>query len=76
LSPRLKKLAGFTVFLPALVLYFFGAAALGELAPDVQILKAGYFLVAGVAWALPAKYLMQWMEGAPRKTRPQGLSEG
>ena len=70
-TPRLKKLVGFAAFLPALVLYFFGAAALGELVPNVQLLKAAYFLVAGVAWALPAKYLMQWMEAGPGQARPK-----
>ena len=30
---RIKKLIGFTLFLPALIVYFFAAAALGELVP-------------------------------------------
>lgn len=76
MPPRIRKLVGFAVFLPTLVLYFFAAAALGERVPDVQLLKAGYFLIAGIAWALPAKYLMQWMEGAPRKARPKDPSQG
>lgn len=67
MSPRLKKLIGFAIFLPGLVLYFFAAAALGERVPDIQILKAGYFLVAGVAWAFPAKFLMQWMNAEPNR---------
>ena len=67
MSPRIKKLIGFLAFLPALILYFFAAAALGERVPDNQLLKVLYFLVAGVAWALPAAYLMKWMEAEPRK---------
>ncbi|WDI30887.1 DUF2842 domain-containing protein [Hyphococcus flavus] len=66
MSPRIKKLLGFFLFLPCLILYFFAAAALGERVPDFQLLKAAYFLVAGVAWALPAKYLMQWMDAEPK----------
>ncbi|WP_428409543.1 DUF2842 domain-containing protein [Hyphococcus sp.] len=69
MSPRLKKLIGFLLFLPALILYFFAAAALGELVPNVQILKAAYFLLAGIAWAFPARYLMQWMEREPSKSK-------
>lgn len=69
MSPRLKKLIGFAAFLPALVLYFFGAAALGELVPNFQLLKALYFLIAGVAWAFPARYLMKWMEAEPAKKK-------
>ena len=73
MSPRYKKLIGFAVFLPALMLYFFGAAALGELVPKFQLLKAAYFLIAGVAWAFPAHYLMKWMEAEPRrKDGPKG----
>ncbi|WP_425408952.1 DUF2842 domain-containing protein [Hyphococcus sp.] len=67
MRPRSKKLIGFALFLPALILYFFAAAALGERVPDNQFLKAAYFLVAGVAWAFPAKFLMQWMDAEPRR---------
>ncbi|PQA85524.1 DUF2842 domain-containing protein [Hyphococcus luteus] len=69
MSPRIKKLIGFLAFLPALMLYFFAAAALGEYVPNNQLLKALYFLVAGVAWAFPARYAMQWMEAEPRKKK-------
>ncbi len=71
MSPRIKKLIGFLLFLPALMLYFFAAAALGELVPNIQLLKAAYFLVAGIAWAFPARYLMVWMERDPNE--PKGL---
>lgn len=67
MPPRIKKLIGFSLFLPALIVYFFAAAALGERVPDIQLLKAAYFLVAGVAWALPAKFLMQWMNAEPNR---------
>ncbi len=65
MRPRTKKLIGFSAFLPALILYFFAAAALGELVPNHQLLKAAYYLTAGIAWAFPARFLMQWMEAAP-----------
>lgn len=66
MNPRIKKLIGFAVFLPVLTLYFFAAAALGEQVPNNQLLKAGYYLIAGVAWAFPAKYLILWMNADPR----------
>jgi hypothetical protein len=66
MSPRIKKLIGFAVFLPAFAAYCFLAAGLSEFAPDHPLLKAGYFLIAGVAWAFPAKFLMQWMNRPPR----------
>ena len=71
MSPRIKKLIGFALFLPALMLYFFAAAALGELVPNIQLLKAAYYLVAGIAWAFPARFLMVWMERDP--SQPRGL---
>ncbi|MEO1135845.1 MAG: DUF2842 domain-containing protein [Pseudomonadota bacterium] len=71
MSPRVKKFIGFAVFLPALGLYFFAAAALSELIPNNQLLKAPYFLVAGIAWAFPARYLMQWMESHPKGDAPK-----
>ena len=70
MSPRLKKLIGFAAFLPALVLYFFAAAALGEMVPNHQLLKAGYYLIAGIAWAFPARFAMVWMEADPAKKPP------
>ena len=71
MSPRIKKLIGFAAFLPALVLYFFAAAALGELVPNHQLLKAAYFLVAGIAWAFPARIVMVWMESDQSKPAPE-----
>ena len=60
MSPRLKKIIALIVLLPCLVVYFFAAAALGERVPDVQILKVPYYLVAGIAWAFPVRYLIIW----------------
>jgi hypothetical protein len=72
MSPRIKKLIGFAAFLPALVVYFFAAAALGELVPNNQLLKAGYYLIAGIAWAFPARFAMVWMETEPQKPQRKG----
>ena len=49
----------------ALVLYFFAAAALGEHVPNIQLLKAAYFLFAGVAWAWPGVHFVRWMQAEP-----------
>jgi len=69
MAPRIKKLIGFAVFLPALVIYFFAAATLSEAVPNHQLVKALYFLAAGVIWAFPARYLLQWMNNDPRAAR-------
>lgn len=68
MSPRIKKLIGFAALLPAIALYFFAAAALGELVPSNQLLKVAYYLVAGIAWAAPAGLFIRWMERDPKAT--------
>jgi len=70
MSPRYKKLVGFMAFLPALALYFFAAAALGERVPDFQALKVVYYFIAGIAWAFPTKYLLTWMNAEPANKPP------
>ena len=70
MSPRYKKLVGFLLFLPALALYFFAAAALGERVPNVQALKVVYYLIAGIAWAFPTKYLLTRMNAEPVNKAP------
>ena len=67
MSPRYKKLIGLALLLPALVAYFFAAAALGEFVPDTQLLKLPYFIVAGVAWAFPTVFFIRWMERDKRR---------
>ncbi|WP_411817979.1 DUF2842 domain-containing protein [Hyphococcus sp. DH-69] len=66
MQPRVKKLIGFALFLPALALYFFAAAALGERIPFNQLLLVPYYIIAGVAWAFPTKYLLRWMNSPPK----------
>ncbi|MHA7870819.1 MAG: DUF2842 domain-containing protein [Hyphococcus sp.] len=67
MTPRVKKLIGFALFLPAVTAYFFAAAALGERVPDIQLLKVVYYLAAGIAWAFPTKRLLVWMNAEPGK---------
>ena len=67
---RLKKLLGFAVLFPAMILYFFAAAAMGEKVPEITLLQALYYLIAGIAWAYPAKFLFQWMNAEPNIAPP------
>lgn len=60
MPPRLKKLIALFVLLPWLLVYFFAAAALGERVPDLQILKVFYYVVAGLAWAYPVRFVIIW----------------
>ena len=65
MKPRFKKLIGFAFLMPMVILYFFAAAALGERLPDNQLIKAVYYLIAGIIWAFPTKFLMVWMNSEP-----------
>ncbi|MEM9168789.1 MAG: DUF2842 domain-containing protein [Pseudomonadota bacterium] len=61
MSPRIKKLIGTAVLLPVIVIYALGAMLLADFVPTFWVFQLVYFLVAGVAWAFPLKYLMKWM---------------
>lgn len=66
MQPRIKKLIALIIMLPALVIYFFAAAALGELVPNNQALKVIYYVFAGILWAWPVRSLIMWAN-APKQ---------
>jgi len=66
MSPRYKKLLGLFILLPGIFFYLLAAAALSERVPDFWLIKLVYFIVAGIIWAFPVKYLIQWMNAEPR----------
>jgi hypothetical protein len=60
---RTRKLVGAVVLLLFLVIYAVAVASIGaghitEASPLLQLL---YFVVAGLAWVLPAGLLLRWM---------------
>ncbi len=65
MPPRLRKLIGIGALLPGLTLYLVAAAAIGERVPDHALLKLLYYAVAGLAWVMPVRGLMRWMNGRP-----------
>jgi len=67
MPPRLKKLIGIFILLPYLIIYAFAAAALGEQVPEFWLFKLLYFMIAGIIWVFPIKYLMLWMNREPHK---------
>ena len=62
MPPRVKKLVGLFILLPGIGAYLLAAMLIADRLPDFWFLKLLYFIVAGVAWAIPAHYLMRWME--------------
>lgn len=67
MSPRIKKLAGLFVLLPGLVLYVGGAVTLADHVPKFWLAQMIYFIVAGIAWAIPTIPFIRWMEKEPKK---------
>ncbi|RZO68398.1 MAG: DUF2842 domain-containing protein [Parvularculaceae bacterium] len=75
MTPRLKKLVGLLIWLPYVFIYLFAAAAIGDHVPPHWALKLLYFALAGVIWVFPLKYLMNWMNAAPKVQTKSKASE-
>lgn len=63
LSQRTRKLIGTFLLLIFLVFYSLLIMTIGVSGhvPDQWAVEALFYLVAGIAWAFPAKYLITWM---------------
>ena len=69
-QPSTRKLAGIAIILFIIVLW---AAFVASLAPLVGrwpvIAQAPYYLVVGVAWIIPLKPLVRWIQTGSFRTR-------
>ncbi len=61
MKPRVKKLIGLIVLLPGLLIYFGAVVTLADRLPDFWLARLIYFMVTGLAWALPVIPLLSWM---------------
>lgn len=62
MSPRLKKLIGLLLLLPALLVYFGAVVTLADKLPSHWLVKLIYFVFAGLFWAIPMIPFLRWME--------------
>ncbi len=46
-----------------IIVYIAGVITLADVWPDQWAVRAGYFLVTGLAWVLPVRWLMLWSVG-------------
>lgn len=67
MPPRIKKLVGLFILLPGIGVYVIAAMLLAERVPDFWLLKLFYFILAGIAWSIPAHFLIRWMEKEPSR---------
>jgi uncharacterized protein DUF2842 len=63
MQQRQRKLIGTVILLAILAVYAllivaFSAGRIMDAAPAAQVL---YFMIAGLAWVLPAGFLIRWM---------------
>ncbi|TNE61878.1 MAG: DUF2842 domain-containing protein [Alphaproteobacteria bacterium] len=60
--PSVRSYVGMLILIVGLTLYAFAAAALGDLLIGWPILvQTLYYLVAGIVWIFPVKYLFGWI---------------
>ena len=64
MTVRRRKLIGTMVLLLFIALYAWAAAAIGagRIALAPRLAQFAYFLVAGLAWTVPAGLLIRWMQ--------------
>jgi hypothetical protein len=66
---RLKKFIG-TVLLVALVVIYAlvaSAIAVGRLSTAGTAVELAFFILSGLAWILPAMWIIRWMVREPRR---------
>lgn len=67
MGARTRKLVGTVILLIVLIIYSLAVmrAAVAVLPDSGKIVELIFYAVAGVAWVLPAGYLIKWMYAAP-----------
>lgn len=75
MNPRHKKLIGLFILLPGLLLYVGAVVSLADLVPAFWLARLGYFVVTGLAWALPVIPLMTWMNREPPPKKGRALQD-
>lgn len=71
MTPRIKKLVGTVLLLVVLAIYslLVAVASSAVLTGDNKIAEMLFYAIAGIAWVLPAGYLIRWMYTPPRPSR-------
>jgi hypothetical protein len=69
MSPRIRKLVGTVLLLVVLAIYalLVAVAASAVLTGNNKIVEMLFYAIAGVAWVVPAGYLIRWMYATPKQ---------
>lgn len=64
MNMRTRKLVGTLILIVFLALYALVAMAFGaaRIVDESNLARIIYFLVAGLAWVIPAGFLIRWMQ--------------
>lgn len=68
MPPRSRKLVALALLLPGLLAYVLAAIVVADALPQHWLVRLLYFIIAGIAWAAPARALIAWAEGRPKST--------
>lgn len=62
--PKARNMVGFLILISGLFVYMFSAAALGGWLEEKAVnkwLQIVYYLIAGLAWLYPARWVFKWI---------------
>ncbi len=71
MTPRIRKLVGTILLLIVLAIYSLAVMLVASVlvTDGNKIVEMVFYAVAGLAWVLPAGYLIKWMYASPRAAR-------
>lgn len=71
MTPRIRKLVGTVLLLIVLAIYSLAVMLVASVlvTDGNKIVEMVFYAVAGLAWVLPAGYLIKWMYASPRPAR-------
>ncbi len=71
MQPRIKKMIGIILFLPALLIYFGLVVTISDYVPRNLLVQLVFYIIAGTIWAFPLKPLIMWMNKQPEDNQSE-----
>ncbi len=61
MTASMKKLLGSLALLFGLIAYIIVALQIGSHLPHITLIELPFYLVAGLGWVFPARWVIAWM---------------
>ena len=71
LNARTRKAAGMAILVAVMAVYIGALVVIADSVPDHWAAELAFFAIAGVAWALPLRPLLRWIN-RPDDAGPEG----